>query len=441
MKRNTIFALSTIFGKSGVAVIRISGPEARMVFEHLQIKKKVISRQATLVTLYDSEKQPIDKVLLLYFCTPNSFTGEDVIEFHTHGSKAVINILLKELGKIFRVADPGEFSKRAFANNKLGLTQAEGLADLIDAETKMQVRQAMRQISGELNSLYNNWRNRLITIMAELEAYIDFPDEDISSSVLFNIKKNVDCILADMKLHLSDDKRGQKLRNGFYISIIGKTNSGKSTLFNFLAKQDLAIISAISGTTRDVLEVQLDLEGYPVTICDTAGIRETLNPIELEGIVRAKKRASESDLILALFDIEDLPNMDETTKLMAKENAIYVVSKADELPGDVEVLVEDKKLLPISVHCNKGTKELIKIISDRVSKMLGQSELPIITRERHRQAIVLASENLKRYNQVSDVILGAEELRTAANVLAQVTGHVRINDVLDKLFSSFCIGK
>ncbi|MBQ4875104.1 MAG: tRNA uridine-5-carboxymethylaminomethyl(34) synthesis GTPase MnmE [Rickettsiaceae bacterium H1] len=441
MHLDTIFALSTIFGKSGVGVIRISGNKAFEVFRCFHIKKKILPRVATLVTLRDDEYYPIDNALLIRFEAPNSFTGEDVVELHTHGSKVVINSVLTELGKIFRIAKAGEFSQRAFHCGKLDLTQAEGLADLIEAETKMQARQAMKQISGELESLYNGWRNYLIEIMAEIEAYIDFPDEDIPVKTVDEAKRKVNRILLEMKHHLQDDGRGEKLRNGFCIGIIGLPNVGKSTLFNYLVKQNKAIVSGIAGTTRDVLEANIDLEGYPVTICDTAGIYDTLDPIEIEGIIRAKKRIRQSDLTLALFSAEDLPNLDENIKSLIDNKTICLLSKADFFSEEVEIFIEDKKLLPISVLNNNNLTTLDNIIKEKISNQLAPPEFPVITRKRHRQAIKIAAENLARYNKANDLILAAEDLRMTAKRLGEITGHIKVDDVLDKLFSQFCIGK
>lgn len=441
MNKETIFALSTIFGKSGVAVIRVSGPDAYQTITHLQVQQEILPRNATLVTLHDDDKLPIDRALLLWFPAPYSFTGENIVELHVHGSKAVINLLLRELAKIFRVAAPGEFSRRAFLNEKLDLTQAEGLSDLIDAETKMQARQAFRQMSGELENLYHKWRHDLIEVIAGIEAYIDFPDEGIPESIISQVQQKIDCIIQEMMGHLQDNRGGEKLREGFRISIIGAPNTGKSTLFNYLTNQDIAIVSDISGTTRDVLVSHIDLDGYPIAIYDTAGVRDTLDPIEIEGIIRAKKCAKNSDLKIALFAIEDLPNMDPNTKSLLDSQTVCLASKADHLSADVEVFVQDRKFLPISIRNNIGLDKLMAIIKKHLFDQLAPSELPVITRERHRQAITVAVENLQRYNVTNDLVLATEDLRVAARELGEITGHIKIDDILDQLFSKFCIGK
>ncbi len=442
MIQDTIFALSTIFGKSGVAVIRVSGTSSKQLLAHFKIKKDVQKRIATLVTLLDEENYPIDKILLLYFCAPYSFTGEDVIELHTHGSTAVINTILYELSKIFRIAEPGEFSRRAFYNNKLDLTQAEGLSDLIDAETKMQARQAMRQMSGELHNLYHNWRQQLITVMAEMEAYIDFPDEDIPVDTSSRVQCKVNVIIDAMNDHLQDQRRGERLRDGFHVSVIGPPNVGKSTLFNYFAKQDIAIVSDISGTTRDVLEVKIDLDGYPVIFSDTAGIRDSLDPIEIEGIIRAKKCAKQSDMTIVLLAIDQLHyDVSSDIQNLINKNALFIASKADHLPEDVEVVISDKKLLPISVHKNLGLSKLMKRIKTVLKSQLASSEVPVITRERHRQAITLAQEHLKRYTDQDNLVLAMEDLRMAAQSIGQITGDIKVDDILDQLFGTFCIGK
>lgn len=441
MHKDTIFALSTIFGRSGVAIIRISGKQAKQTLSHFQIKKRVIARMATLTSLYDSEGHLIDNALLTWFCAPNSFTGEEVIELHVHGSKGVINNILQELSRIFRIAEPGEFSRRAFENNKLDITRAEGLADLIEAETKMQARQAVRQMSGLLESLYCNWRHSLIEAMAELEAYIDFPDEDIPAQITVQIQKKISDILLAMGLHLKDNRRGQKMRSGFSVSIVGAPNVGKSTLFNYLVRQDMAIVSEIAGTTRDIIEAQIDLDGYPVLLSDTAGIQDTLDSIEIEGIARAKKRAKESDLTLMLFAIEDLYTIDESMRALIVPNTILIAAKADHVKQGVEILIEDKQLLAISVHSGVGLDQLMEKIKGNIVDQLAPSELPLITRERHRQAISSAAQHLEMYSSHKDLVLAAEDLRMAAKMLGQITGHIKIDDVLDQLFSKFCIGK
>ncbi|WP_010407470.1 tRNA uridine-5-carboxymethylaminomethyl(34) synthesis GTPase MnmE, partial [Wolbachia endosymbiont of Nasonia vitripennis] len=319
----TIFALSTVFGKSGVAVVRISGNYALKALNHFHIKKEIKPRFATLVDLYDDSSQLIDNGIIIYFPAPNSFTGEDVIELQMHGSKAVIKIILEELSKIFVMARPGEFSLRAFLNGKFDLTQIEGIADLIDAETKMQAKQAIKQISGELERLYSSWKQKLITIQSKIEAYIDFPEDILAEkNELEKINNEVKTLVQSIQEHLNDNRRGERLREGLHVVITGKPNVGKSTLFNFLAKRDIAIISEYAGTTRDILEAHIDVAGYPVILSDTAGIHESSDPVESEGISRARKRSLEANLRIELFPFKQRHGIDCRVE---NSNTIYVM--------------------------------------------------------------------------------------------------------------------
>ncbi len=436
----TIFALSTVFGKSGVAVIRISGEYALKALNHFHIKKEIKPRLATLVDLYDDSNQLIDNGIIIYFPAPNSFTGEDVIELQVHGSKAVVKIILEELSKIFAMARPGEFSLRAFLNGKFDLTQIEGIADLINAETKMQAKQAIKQISGELERLYSNWKQRLITIQSKIEAYIDFP-EDIwaEKSELEKINNEVQALVRLIQEHLNDNRRGERLREGLHVVITGEPNVGKSTLFNFLAKRDIAIVSEYAGTTRDVLEAHIDIGGYPIILSDTAGIRESSDPIESEGISRAKKRSFEADLRIELFPFEQRYNVNCN---VVNSDTIYVLSKADNAINERNTLIGDVDFLPISILKGIGTNKLISLIKEKAEEKFGHDrDTPVITRQRHRGHMQKALEHLQRFNIDNPIELISEDLRLAAFELGAVIGVINVEEILDSVFSSFCIGK
>lgn len=436
----TIFALSTVLGKSGVAVIRISGNYALKALNHFHIKKEIKPRFATLVDLYDDSNQLIDNGIIIYFPAPNSFTGENVIELQVHGGKAVIKIILEELSKIFVMARPGEFSLRAFLNGKFDLTQIEGIADLIDAETKMQARQAIKQISGELERLYSNWRQRLITIQSKIEAYIDFP-EDIwaEKSELKKINNEVQSLVQLIQEHLNDNRRGERLREGLHIVITGEPNVGKSTLFNFLAKRDIAIVSEYAGTTRDVLEAHIDIGGYPIILSDTAGIRESSDPIESEGISRAKKRSFEADLRIELFPFEQRYNINCN---VVNSDTIYVLSKADDAINDRNILIGGVDFLPISILKGIGTNKLISLIKKKAEEKFGHDrDTPVITRQRHRSHMQKALEHLQRFNIDNPIELISEDLRLAAFELGAVIGIINVEEILSSVFSNFCVGK
>lgn len=469
----TIFALTTVFGKSSVAVIRISGNDAFKTLSHFNIDKKIKPRFATLINLYDKSHQLIDSGIMIYFPAPHSFTGEDVIELQVHGSKAVIKNVLDELAKIFVMAEPGEFSLRAFLNGKFDLTQIEGIADLIDAETTLQAKQAIKQISGELERLYSHWRQVLIKTQSKIEAYIDFP-EDITTQEdeLIKIDQEVQTLIQSILNHINDERRGERLREGLHVVITGEPNVGKSTLFNYLAKRNIAIVSEYEGTTRDVLEAHIDIGGYPIILSDTAGIRESLDPIESEGIQRAKKRSYEADLRIELLPFNQRHSLNCHT---ADSDTIYVLSKADDIrplskpicgkstaveesfdnkiATEVElrkrsildnqtIRIGDTDFLPISIVKEIGTSHLISLIKEKMKeKFWCDKETPLITRQRHRNCIQRALEHLQRFNISKPIELMSEDLRLAAVELGKITGIISVEEILDSVFSTFCVGK
>lgn len=435
---DTIFALATAPGKSGVAVIRISGKLSLAALEALTGLKSPKPREACYTTFRD-EAEIIDHGLALYFNAPRSFTGEDVVECHTHGSRAVIQRLLSKLGRIdgLRMAEPGEFTRRAFANGKMDLMEAEGLADLIDAETDKQRTQALRQMQGELSVFYDELRDDMLHVLAHLEAYIDFPDEDIPESVLSALDNDVNAITARIAEATADSGRGERLRDGIQVVIVGAPNAGKSSLLNAIAKRDAAIVSFQAGTTRDVIEVHLDIAGYPVILVDTAGIRDSQDIIEAEGIRRAKARAQQADIKLVLCDSQNWPDMDNATRELVDEQSIIVITKCDlKIPQDVNSASH-----AISIKTGEGLVTLLRDIEERVTGLYSSESHIFITRQRHRELLLVASELLKKSNNIKELELRCEELRRAAQAVGKITGKIQVDEVLGVIFSSFCIGK
>jgi len=379
-----------------------------------------------------------DKALVLSFPGPGSFTGEDVVELHLHGGRAVLSAATQALtGLGLRVAEPGEFSRRAFEHGKLDLTEAEAIADLVDAETAAQRRQALRQMEGALGQLYDGWRHRLTRALAHLEADIDFPDEDLPGGLLDAVRPVVEGLVAELSAHLADQGRGERLRDGISIAILGAPNAGKSSLLNAIARRDVAIVSNQAGTTRDVIEVQLDLGGYPVLLADTAGLRDAADQVESEGIRRALDRAAKADLKLLVFDGGELP--DPATLALADEDAILVMNKAD-LPGAVAPLV-GRPILPLSARTGDGVPALLSALEQAVAARYAPSGAPALTRARHRSALEECRENLHRAQQAPLPELAAEDVRLAVRALGRITGRVDVEDLLDVIFRDFCIGK
>lgn len=434
----TIYALASAPGKSGVAVFRISGPAAREALVGLGVKTKLEPRLATLVKLMH-EGATLDQALALYFPAPNSFTGEDVVELHTHGSRAVTRMLLDALGAIdgLRLAEPGEFARRAFLNGKFDLAQAEGLADLIDAETVSQHTQAMRQLGGVTTQRVDALRMAILEPLALMEAYIDFPDDEIPESVLKESTQKVASLINEIKLLLDDGGIGEKIREGLDIVIIGPPNAGKSSLLNLLARRDAAIVSAEAGTTRDLIEVPMEIGGYAVTLVDTAGIRETAGEIEAEGIRRARHRAEHADITLRLCDIATIVESSSELASELDQNTLIIATKSDlsalpDLPFPV---------LPISTKMGDGIDRLIAVLKEKIATKMDAVASPLITRARHREAMAEALISLERFQTDMPLELICEELRHAAAAIGKITGKIWVDDVLDLVFSRFCIGK
>jgi tRNA modification GTPase len=353
----TIFALASGAGRAGVAVIRVSGSDAARAFLELTGRNLPEARRMTLARLSDPrDKRLLDEALAAWFPGPDSFTGEDVVEFHLHGGRAVIAAILETLAALpgFRPAEPGEFTRRAFEKGKLDLTAAEGLADLVNAETEAQRRQAFRQMQGELGALYESWRNRLVRALAHLEASIDFSDEELPAGLLDGIAREATELRATIAAHLDDRRRGERLRDGIHVAILGAPNAGKSSLLNRLARRDAAIVSEIAGTTRDVVEVHLDLGGYPLVVADTAGLRDGGDPIEREGVRRARLRAEEADLKLAVFDAALWPAVDASTARMVDDSTIVVLNKTDLRRPPADARVGERPSLGVSARTGEG---------------------------------------------------------------------------------------
>jgi len=448
---STIFAESTARGKAGIAVIRISGSGAGKALLKLGIKKIPQPRRAVVAKIYGGSEL-IDSALILWMPAPHSFTGEDVAEIHLHGSRATVNILSKTLLDMgLTPAEPGEFTRRALMNGKMDLTEAEGLADLIDAETRAQAKQAVRQMQGELGNLYESWREKIIQALAHIEAYIDFPDEDLPPALIQDFIKKIKELSGSISAHLDDNKRGEIIRRGFHVAIVGAPNVGKSTLLNWLARRDIAIVSAIPGTTRDVIEVNLDLAGFPVTIADTAGIRESKDAIEIEGVRRARLRAEESDMKIVMLDAAEAPDFNKESLGLIDENSLVVVNKCDlsprRKPGSGKPQIPASAgMTPIEISLKNqtGLDELLSAITKILEQRLAPSDAPQITRERHRALLSEALthlQNLENPAIFKTTELAAENLRAAATAIGKITGRIDLEEVLDELFKSFCIGK
>ena len=434
--KKTIYALATVPGKSGVAVIRVSGPNAFDCVEPLSKKPLPQLRQATLRHLFNPiTNQLIDQAIIIIFESPDSFTGENIVEFQIHGSKAIINIMLKILASFenYRLAEAGEFAKRAFLNQKMDLTAAEGLADLIEAETLIQQQQAIRIFEGKLGDLYNTWKKDIINCLALLEAYIDFPEEDIPEDTANSVNTLLLKLINNIKAHLDNNNKGEVIRNGIQVAILGAPNVGKSSLINYLANRDVAIVSDIAGTTRDIIEINLDLKGYPVTIADTAGIRESEDFIEREGVNRALNYANKTDLKLLMFS-DELPISSEMKKIIDKDT-ILVKNKVD------NGISEDNDFIEISIKNNLGLEKLLAKLLELIENKFSPSSEPTLTRERHRKYLEICLEHLQRFDLNNPLELACEDLRLATRALGHIVGFIHVETILDEIFRKFCIGK
>ncbi len=440
----TIYALSSGPGISGVAVIRISGKETSEILKILTKKGLPKPREATIKKIIDpNSSELIDEGIILWFPGPESYTGEDMAELHTHGSKAVIDAIHKALEdtKKCRIAEPGEFTKIAFQNGKINLLKAESISDLISSETEIQRKQAINIMTGKSSKIYDDLRGRLIRALSNIEAKIDFPEEEIPEKIINEIKKNVDYVIEKIQKILNDQKVGERIREGFKIAIVGPTNAGKSSLLNHLSNRDVAIVSEIAGTTRDVIEVHLNINGYPVVVSDTAGIRKSKNEIEKKGIKLALKKAEEADLNLIVIEPKNL-EFTGFLKDLIKPNSILVINKCD--LKEVILTEQMKKIdhVIISVKNNTNLENLILKIKSKLRGRFVQTEEIIITRERHRQNLEQCLQNLVNFkNQKDDFDKAAEDLRLATRHLGMIVGKVDVEEILSSIFNDFCIGK
>ena len=475
---DTIFALASAPGRSGVAVIRLSGPESGPALLGLapELKSLPSPRRAVRVFLFDSESDDshfesesnashnntplghnrgekrnesessqlpaglIDDGLAIWFPGPASFTGEDVVELHVHGGSAVLEAVTGCLSRIdgVRPAEPGEYSRRAFENGKLDLTAAEAIADLVDAETTAQRRQALAQMGGALADLYDGWRSQLVGALAYLEACIDFAEEDIPDDLMARSADTLTALRDSIDAHLQDNGIGERIRDGFRIALTGAPNVGKSSLMNALAQRDVAIVSDIAGTTRDVLEVPMDLGGYAATLIDTAGLRETKDVIEIEGVRRARAAAEAADIRIHLLDASD----PEVT-FERPVGTLVVANKMDQVSADTTIV----DALPLSVKTGTGLDDLVSALANRVRELASDrvSDSPPLTRARHRLALqdcVAALDRARKGTaQTQEMEMIAEDMRVAAQALGRITGRIDVEDLLDKIFREFCIGK
>jgi len=442
----TIYALSSGPGIAGVAVIRVSGEDTSKVIKLITGKDLPVPRVATLRKMNNiNTNELIDEGLLIWFPGPQSYTGEDLAEFHVHGSRAVVAALHTSISKIknCRLAEPGEFTKRAFQNKKINLIKAESIGDLISSETEIQRKQAIKIMNGKSSDKFNSWREKLLKILSHVEAKIDFPDEDLPQDILLEIKKTSEQVLKEIIKILEDQKVGERIREGFKIAIVGPTNAGKSSLLNYLSKRDVAIVSEVAGTTRDVIETHLNLDGYPVIISDTAGIRDSKNEIEKKGIKLALNRAEEADLRLVVVEPKNL-NFTGFLKGLFDENSILVINKSDLLQKNLDEQIKKLEHVLISIIKNSNLDILINKIKNKLKNKFISSEDILITRERHRQHLEQCVEHLKNFSDKKkndDLDKGAEDLRLATRHLGMIVGKVDVEEILSSIFNDFCIGK
>ena len=439
----TVFALSTASGKSAIAVFRITGPAAAAALERLTGLAAPEPRRAMRVDIRDpGTGETLDDGLALWFPGPASYTGEDLAELHIHGGRATIEAVGLALGRIdgLAPAGPGDFTRRAFAAGKLDLTQVEAIADLIDAETEAQRRQARRQASGALAALYDGWRGDLIGALAHLEAYIDFPDEDLPAEGEAAIAGAIAGLARGVARHLADARRGERLRDGVAVAVLGPPNVGKSSLVNALARRDVAIVAPEAGTTRDAIEIHLDLGGLPATVIDTAGLREAAGAIEAEGVRRALERAGNADLVLAMLDAR-AAEPDAALAALIGDDALVVLNKTDLCDAPPPASVAGVAAIAVSVKTGAGLDRLIERLRLAVAQRTASGAAPAPSRIRHRLALEACLAALERARDQTVAELRAEDLRAAAAALGRITGRLGVEDVLDAIFRDFCIGK
>ena len=463
---STIFAPATASGRAAIAVLRISGPNAGDALQALAGDLPP-PRQASRRRLTAADGEALDDALVLWFPGPASYSGEDAAELHLHGGRAVVAAVLEALAALpgLRPAEPGEFTRRAFENGKLDLTAIEGLADLVAAESEAQRRQALRQLDGALSKLYDSWRDELLHALAMMEAAIDFSDEDLPEDMISSVHHEIRGMLQGLTLHLEDDHRGERLREGLFVTIVGAPNVGKSSLLNRLARREAAIVSHHAGTTRDVVEVHMDIAGLPVILADTAGLRASVesedhrvDEVEQEGIARALARATTADLKIAVFDATIWPTTDEKTRMLVDKNTMVIVNKLDLINNNNEIdqgdealrgagaKILDRTVWPLSCRDGRGLEGFLEALEAAVTARLVPGMSVALTRARHRAALEDCAAALERFLATGEEELAApelaiEDLRLAARALGRIVGRIDVEDLLDVIFAEFCIGK
>ena len=440
-----IYALSSGRGPSGIAILRLTGDDTLEICEKLSKLKNIKKNEINYCKFYDPKNNTIidPESILLWFPGPNSYTGEDLAEFHIHGSNAVINSMLKVLSEQdkCRLAEPGEFTKLAYQNDKIDLLKAESIGDLLHSETELQRQQAIKLVQGSASTYYDNLRKKLIKSMAFVEAKIDFAEDDLPNKVLLEAKKSVQEVFQDIKKILEDNKIGEKIRDGFRVSIIGEVNSGKSSLLNLLSKREVAIVSEKEGTTRDVIETFLNIDGYPVILADTAGIRDTKNDVEKKGISLALGKSKEADLNIIMID-NSTKIINKKIKKLINKDSIVLLNKSD--IKDNQNHKFDADTILVSVKDNKNIDIFIKKLKEKLSKKFTSNNSILITRERHRVKLnecLKEIDNFLKKDQNKDIELAAEDLRMAVRHLGSIVGKVDVEEILGSIFKDFCIGK
>ena len=440
-----IFALSSGRGPCGIAIIRMSGPDTLSICKLISKEKKIKENEINLCKFYDPSNGTIidPEALILWFPKPNSFTGDDLAEFHVHGSNAIISYFLKVLSsqKNCRMAEPGEFTKLAFQNNKIDLLKAESIGDLIHSETELQRKQAVNLVNGHASKYYDDLRSKLIKSLSFIEAKIDFAEDDLPENVLKEAHKSIKSIHSDISKIINDNKVGEKIRDGFRVSIVGETNVGKSSLLNLLSKRDAAIVSDEAGTTRDVIETYLNLDGYPVILADTAGIREAKNDVEKKGISLALSKFKEADLNIVVID-NSKKKISDKIRSMINKDSIVLLNKSDVQAKENHKFDVDAVLG--SVKDNKNIDKLINLIKQKLNKKFSSNNSALITRERHRVKLNECLKEIDKFlkkNLNKDLELAAEDLRMATRHLGSIVGKVDVEEILGSIFKDFCIGK
>ena len=442
----TIYALSSGPGLAGISVIRVSGPNTRKIISELTKKGLPEPRLAARRKFNKiNNNELIDEGILIWFPGPSSYTGEDMAEFHVHGSKAVIDAMHSAISNVdgCRLAEPGEFTKIAFQNGKINLLKAESISDLISSETEIQRKQAIKIMAGKSSDKFNSLRNRLLKILSNVEAKIDFPEDDLPSKILENINSEAKNIKLEIEKILNDQKVGEIIREGFKIAIVGPTNAGKSSLLNYLSQRDVAIVSEIAGTTRDVIEVHLNLDGFPVVVSDTAGIRESQDDIERKGIKLALEKAEKADLNLIVIDAKST-DFTEFLSNFEPHKSILVVNKTDLGFDNISNEVKKFESVQVSIKQEKNLDKLINMIKKSLKNKFISQEDVYITRQRHRTNLEKCIEHLKNFEKkksIEDFDKAAEDLRLATRALGMIVGNVDVEEILGSIFSDFCIGK